>query len=190
VRGELWVGGAGLARGYLNRAALTAERFVPDGHSEGEGERVYRTGDIGRYTSRGEIEYLGRLDEQVKIRGYRIEPGEVEGVLREHPAIQECVVVARETGEEKRLVSYLVVKEGKRVGARELRRHMSERVPEYMIPGAYVMVESLPLTANGKIDRRALPDEKSAGTETESRYLEPRTVVEEVIAGYGRRCLG
>jgi acyl-coenzyme A synthetase/AMP-(fatty) acid ligase len=173
VVGEMYIGGAGVARGYQNRAELTAERFVPDGFSKEEGMRMYRTGDLGRRRGDGRIEFLGRNDYQVKVRGFRIELGEIEARLGEHEGVGEAVVVAREdgggavgvgVGGEKRLVAYYTVAESKQqqssqeqAGAEELREYLSERLPEYMVPAAYVRLERLPLTANGKVDRRALP---------------------------------
>ena len=184
VAGEVCIGGAGLARAYMNRPELTAEKFVPEGLSGASGERLYRTGDVGRFLRHGEIEYLGRKDQQVKIRGYRIEPGEIEAVVRQHPAIEECVVLARQAAEgEKRLLGYVVCKSGQRVGERALRSFVSERLPEYMTPAAFFVLESFPLTANGKLDRKALPEVPQASSEGDDRYVGPRTLVEEVMAG-------
>src|SRR5882724_3162520 len=194
VVGELYIGGRGVGRGYLGRAELTAERFVPDSLSGRAGERLYRSGDLGRYLADGNIEYVGRADEQVKVRGYRIELGEVETVLREHGQVQECVVVAREDEEgEKRLVAY-VVEQGEGAGAsvsvKEWREYLKQRLPEYMIPSSYVRLEQLPLTVNGKIDRRALPAPDGARPELGVDFIAPRGEVELRVAGVWAEVLG
>jgi acyl-coenzyme A synthetase/AMP-(fatty) acid ligase len=185
VRGELFLGGEGLARGYWGRAELTAERFVPDGVSGRSGERLYRTGDEVRYGADGRLEYLGRLDQQVKVRGYRIELGEVEEVLQRHESIRESVVVVRE----EQLVGYVVAAEGVELEVSELRAYLGEQLPGYMIPGVLVELAALPLTANGKVDRKALPEPGQMATVV-SEYVGPRTAVEELVAGIWREVLG
>ncbi|MGH9967516.1 MAG: non-ribosomal peptide synthetase, partial [Pyrinomonadaceae bacterium] len=160
VQGELYIGGAGVGRGYLHRPGRTAERFVVDPFSEEAGARMYRTGDVGKWLADGTIEFLGRNDYQVKIRGYRIELGEIEARLAEHEGVNEAVVVVHEdTPEEKRLVAYYTCLEGteREIGAEELRSHLYTKLPKYMVPAAYVRLERLPLSPNGKVDRRGLP---------------------------------
>ena len=160
VAGELYIGGVGVARGYLNRPDLTAERFVEDPFVAESGGRMYRTGDLGRWLPDGNIEFVGRDDFQVKIRGFRIELGEIEARLREHAGVREAVVVAGEDGDGgKRLVAYYTTLDEREegVGAEPLRSHLSACLPEYMVPAAYVRLEAMPLTPNGKLDRKALP---------------------------------
>jgi amino acid adenylation domain-containing protein len=182
VSGELYIGGEGLARGYVGRAEVTAEKFVPHAYSAEGGARLYRTGDVGRYREDGELEYQGRRDHQVKVRGFRIELGEIEAVLRQAAAVREVVVVARaEEGGAKRLVAYIV---GEREwSVRELREWLKEKLPEYMVPGACVGLQELPLTANGKVDRAALPAPDGSRPELEDAFVAPRTVVEQELAG-------
>ncbi len=190
VPGELFVGGAGLARGYRGRPDLTAERFVPDAWSEEPGARLYRTGDLVRWRSNGELEFLGRTDHQVKVRGFRIELGEIEAVLARYPAVKQAVVVARgkEDSSEKRLVAY-VVPHDEAVDADALRAHLAATLPDYMVPSAFVLLPSLPLTPNGKVDLRALPEpELEAGRE--EGYVAPRTPLEELLAGIWAQVVG
>ncbi len=189
VPGELYVGGAGLARGYLNRAELTAERFVPD-HLTGEpGSRLYKTGDLVRFLRDGDIEYLGRIDQQVKIRGFRIELGEIESVLRQHPAVREVTVIAREdVPGTKQLVAYLVTSLPA-PGINALRDHLKVKLPDYMVPAAFVFLERLPLTNNGKIDRKALPVPEQQRPEVGSTYEAPRTPNEEKLAAIWAKAL-
>jgi amino acid adenylation domain-containing protein len=183
VPGELYIGGANLARGYLNRPELTAERFVPNPFSAERGARLYRTGDLARYMPDGAIEFLGRSDHQVKVRGVRIELGEIEAALSHHPAVREAVVVAREdVAGDKRLVAYLVSNQHPAPAVGELRAFLKQRLPEYMAPGAFVTLEAMPLTPNGKVDRRALPEPEKARPDLESAFVAPRTPVEEKLA--------
>src|SRR5947209_7442390 len=187
VAGEMYVGGAGLARGYLKRPELTAERFMPNPFADRGGERLYRTGDVGRYREDGSLEYLGRMDQQIKIRGHRIELGEIEAVLLEEEGVEQAVVVVREEQGNKRLVGYVRRMGGAELEGVDLRERLRERLPEYMVPVAVVMVEEMPLTINGKIDRQRLPEpeygkDEKAGAEGR-RELTP---VEEILCGiYG-----
>ena len=181
VPGEIHVGGAGLARGYLRRPELTAQRFVPDPFGPWSGARLYASGDLARRRPDGELEYLGRADQQVKIRGFRIEPGEIEAALGQHPAVREVVVLARGEGE-KRLVAYLGVGGGAAPGADELRSFLAERLPEHMIPAVFVPLEALPLTAHGKVDRRALPEPEAARPGLGAGYAAPRAPEEAALA--------
>jgi amino acid adenylation domain-containing protein len=189
VTGELLIGGDGVARGYLNRSELTAERFVADPFSTDPGARLYRTGDLARHCVDGNIEYLGRLDHQVKIRGHRVECGEVEAVLADHPAVAEAVVVAREDedGRGQRLVAYIVPAGGGAPGLGEPRAHLRSRLPDYMVPAAFVTLDALPLTPNGKVDRKALPPPEWKPVSTTP--VAPRTAVEERLAGIWARIL-
>ncbi|CAG0937556.1 partial fengycin family lipopeptide synthetase D, partial [Thermoflexales bacterium] len=186
VVGELYLGGAGLARGYRNRPELTAEQFVPDPFDAEPGARLYRTGDRARYLPDGNIEFLGRFDHQVKIRGFRIELGEIEAELRRHPAIQETVVVlqrAPHAPEDHRLTAYIVRRPGQVFALDELRQYLQARLPEYMIPAAFVFLDALPLNPNGKVDRRALPIPEGERPEHVGTYVSPRNPIEELVAG-------
>jgi amino acid adenylation domain-containing protein len=177
--GELCVAGAGLARGYLNRPRLTAEKFLVDGR----GERFYRTGDLVRERPDGELEFLGRLDDQVKIRGFRIELHEIVAVLNRHPAVEASAVVAREDGEgARRLVAYAVPAGGLSLDTEELRAHLAQQLPEYMLPAAFVTLAELPLTPNGKVDKDALPAPEQAGTR-DAAGTGPRTPLEDALRG-------
>jgi amino acid adenylation domain-containing protein len=184
VPGELHVGGAGLARGYLSRPDLTAERFVPDPFAGRSGARLYRSGDLARWRSSGELEYLGRIDHQVKIRGFRIELGEIEAALARHPAVREAVVLK---GGGERLLACLVIRE--EVGTTELRRFLGERLPEHMVPSGWVLLDAFPLTTNGKVDRRALAGMEPRGGEREVQEG-PRTLAEERLAAIWSDLLG
>ncbi|MGA2743542.1 MAG: non-ribosomal peptide synthetase [Candidatus Sulfotelmatobacter sp.] len=179
--GEIYVGGAGLGRGYRNRPDLTAERFVPNPFSTVAGARLYRTGDLARRLPNGEIAFLGRMDEQVKVRGYRVEPSEVSTVLGQHPAVESSVVVATEdTPGEKHLVAYLVLAPGATVSATTLREYLRQRLPDYMVPAAFVAIPSLPVTEQGKINRSGLPAVNGNRLPDEA-YVAPRTLVEDEL---------
>ena len=182
VRGELYIGGAGVARGYLNRPELTAERFLPDLYTPEAGARMYKTGDVGRWLAEGNIEFLGRNDAQVKIRGYRIELGEIEARLLDHRHIREAVVEVRGEGAEKRLLAYYTTKRLQaEIAAGELRTYVAGRLPEYMVPAAYIRLDAMPLTANGKLDRQALP-EAEADAHASRQYEAPQGEVERAVA--------
>jgi amino acid adenylation domain-containing protein len=183
VPGELHIGGEGLARGYLGRPELTAENFIPNPFSKEGGERIYKTGDLARYLPDGNIEFLGRIDHQVKVRGFRIELGEIELVLEEHPAIRDVVVLAREDiPGDQRLVAYLIEKDKGFLKIGELRNHLRDHLPDYMIPATFLTLEEFPLTPNGKIDRKALPIPDHSRPELEGEYVAPRNEIEEKIA--------
>ena len=184
-----------MARGYLHRATLTAERFVPDpfgGRSGGRpGERLYRTGDLARHLPDGSLQLLGRIDHQVKVRGFRVELGEIEVTLGHHPDLSEVAVVAREdTPGVKRLVAYLACLEESAPTSVELRNYLKERLPEYMVPTAFVRLDALPQTPSGKVDRRALPAPDSARPELEEDFLAPRNPLESQIAEIWQKVLG
>ncbi|MCL6749993.1 amino acid adenylation domain-containing protein [Nostoc sp. CCCryo 231-06] len=198
VPGELYVSGDGLARGYLNRANLTNQKFLPNpfqeaGDRRGEigGARLYKTGDLARYLPDGNIEFLGRIDDLVKVRGFRVELGEVEAVLSRHPQINQAVAkVHGESAREKYLVAYFVPIPGESVTVEQLRTFLSEQLPDYMIPSAFVEMESFPLTPNGKVNRRTLPEPTTNRPELSQTFVEPRTPTEEILAGIWRDILG
>ena len=188
VHGELFVAGTGLARGYLGRPELTAEKFLPDPFAEEPGARMYRTADLVRHLPDGDIDFLGRLDHQVKLRGLRIELGEIETVLGQHPGLREAVVLVREDRPgAKRLAAYVVPSPGQEPSVEEMRDYLRERLPEYMIPSAFLQLDALPLTENGKVDRRALP---APERDLESTYVAPRDPVEERLAELWSSVLG
>ena len=195
VPGEMYIGGAGVTCGYLNRPELTAGRFIVSPFHSGnplptpspskEGSRserlLYKSGDLARYLPNGELEYLGRIDEQVKIRGFRIELGEIEALLAQHPAVRESVVVVREDEQgDKRLVAYAIPQTAQSPQIGELRQFLKEKLPGYMVPNAIVILESLPLTPSGKIDRRALPAPDSQ-PELQDKYVAPSTPIEAML---------
>jgi acyl-coenzyme A synthetase/AMP-(fatty) acid ligase/acyl carrier protein len=183
VVGELHIGGIGLARGYLNRRELTAQQFVPNPFSDQPGARLYKTGDLARYLPDGNIEFLGRIDNQVKIRGFRIELGEIEFVLAQHPAIRQAVLLAREDApDDTRLVAYMVATAGSSPSADDLRSFLQHKLPDYMVPSAFVFLDSLPLTPNGKLDRKALPAPDHSRPELDDAFVAPRNPVEAILA--------
>jgi amino acid adenylation domain-containing protein len=189
VAGEIYIGGRGLARGYLGRPELSAQRFVPDPCGPQIGARLYRTGDLARWRADGTLECLGRTDDQVKIRGHRIEPGEIEAVLEEHPAVAQAVVLVHtDTDGQQALLAYIRVQPGQLAPPEELRTHLRRRLPAYMLPSRLVLLERFPLTPNGKIDRRALPPpvEQAAGGRT---YTPPRNAIEETLEAMCREVL-
>jgi amino acid adenylation domain-containing protein len=191
VFGELYIAGDGLARNYLGRPDMTAERFVPNPFAGIPGDRLYRTGDIARYLPDGSIDFRGRKDGQIKMRGYRIELGEIEAVLNTHPSIRDLVVVTREPEPgDLRIVAYVVADSAGALSATELREFLRERVPDYMVPSMFVFLEALPLNANGKLDRNALPASDSEQSRHGSTFRAPRTVSEELLAGLFADVLG
>ena len=213
VLGELHISGAGLARGYLRRPELTAEKFIPNPFSNEPGARLYKTGDLARYLPDGNIEFLGRIDQQVKIRGFRVESGEIEAVLCQHAGVREAVVVARDEevenaecgsrmaedqkskienlkSAEKRLVAYVVPHQEQTLAVHELRSFLKQKLPEYMVPSAFVFLDALPLTPNGKVDRRSLPAPDPTRSELDRPFVSPRTPVEEELAKIWAEVLG
>ncbi len=191
VAGEIFVGGEGVGRGYAGDPATTAASFVPDPFAAEAGRRLYRTGDLGRYLEDGRLDFLGRSDHQVKVRGFRIEPGDVEAVLCQHPGLRQAVVVAREEKGGKILVAYVVsAPAAPAPGTGELRGFLGERLPEYMVPAAFVVLESLPLTANGKVDRRALPAPGNDLLASRSQTQAPRDEVERRLVAIWEELLG
>ncbi len=181
--GELFVGGAGVARGYLNQPELTSEKFIPNPFSAESGSRLYRTGDLACYLDNGEIEYLGRIDDQIKILGHRIEPNEISAVLDRHPAIEASLITARAEGcSEKRLVAYVVLNAGEQTATVALQEFLSEQLPRYMVPSVFVQLQSLPLTQNGKLDRAALPAPDLENTLRNDVFVAPRTPIEDRLS--------
>ncbi|HEY6802572.1 MAG TPA: amino acid adenylation domain-containing protein, partial [Pyrinomonadaceae bacterium] len=184
VSGELYIGGDGLARGYLNTPQLTVEKFVPNPFSTSGGEFLYRTGDVARQLVNGDIEFVGRIDNQVKMRGFRIELGEIEAVLGQLPDVSQCVVLIHTSAQgDKRLVAYVVPGKNGEPPVSELRRYLEERLPEYMVPFWYVFLEQLPLTLNGKVARHELPEPDTSQGMDHQEYLAPRSATEEILTG-------
>jgi amino acid adenylation domain-containing protein len=183
VIGELYIGGAGVARGYLNRPELNQERFLADPFSGHNGARLYKTGDLARYRNDGILEYLGRVDNQVKVRGYRIELGEIEATLASDPRVKSCAVLVREDEPgNKQLVGYVVPRGGSSPTAEDLREFVKQKLPEYMAPAHFVFLDSIPLTQNGKVDRKALPAPSQGDTSTDREFVAPRTDTEKALA--------
>ncbi len=191
VPGELHIGGPCLARGYINRPELTSEQFIADPISGAPEARLYKTGDVARWRSDGNIEFIGRSDDQVKIRGFRVEPAEVEAILGQHAALRGTAVLARKdaSGDE-RLVAYVVPHRPPAPAASELLSYLKERLPEYMLPSAFVVLEALPLTSSGKVDRRALPAPDRPSFRGEAAYMQPRTQTETLLAKIWEDILG
>jgi amino acid adenylation domain-containing protein len=191
VTGEVHVGGVGLARGYLNRPELTGEKFIPDPFSAKAGARLYRTGDLARHLPGGALEFLGRRDHQVKLRGFRIELGEIETTLEQHPLVKRAVVTVQDGAAAiQRLAAYIVAMEGEEVSIGEVRSFLEERLPDYMVPAVFMLLDALPLAPNGKVDRRALPPVDAVQLGAEGDFVGPRTPVEELIAGMWAEILG
>ena len=191
VPGELYIGGDGLSRGYLNRPELTADKFIRNPFSDDPTSRLCRTGDLAKYRADRNIEFLGRIDNQVKICGHRIELGEIEATLNQHPAVKETVIVVREhdSSGEKTLIGYVVPKVSSALSITELRRFLKETLPVYMIPSVFISVEALTLTPNGKINRQSLPAPDGERPELDEGFVEPRTEIEELIARVWREIL-
>ena len=188
IAGELHIGGIQLARGYLNRPELTAEKFIPNPFREG---RLYKTGDLARYLPDGNIAFLGRMDSQVKIRGFRIELGEIETVLSHHPAIRDALVLVREDSPgNPRLTGYVIAKAGETVDIKQWSVYLKQKLPEYMVPNAWVVLDAWPLTPNGKVDRKALPAPEGSRDTLENAYIAPRTPEEEKLAAIWQKLLG
>ena len=190
VFGELFIGGAGLARGYVNAPEFTAEKFVPNPFGADEGARLYRTGDVVRYLPTGEVEFAGRIDQQVKVRGFRIELSEIENLLLGHPDIAVAAVSIQERASVKSLVAYVVPHAGAAVSAIELRRYLQQHLPEYMVPALYLILEELPLTPSGKVDRNALPAPTGVELESAHEYVMPQTEIEATLAAIWAKMLG
>ena len=181
--GELFIGGDGLAKGYFNLPELTREKFLPDPFSKRPGARMYRTGDLVQQTEEGKLEFLNRVDSQVKIRGFRIELGEIESALTQYPTIRDNIVLVREdTPGDKRLVAYLIKRENQETDLTELRQFLKSKIPDYMVPVAYVFIDHFPLTPNGKIDRKALPSPIDAAQQEEKTYVAPSSETEKKLA--------
>ena len=188
--GEIWIGGDGVAAGYHRRPELTAEKFVPDRFSDNPNARLYRTGDLGRWLADGRLQHLGRLDHQVKIRGFRIELGEIEAELNSHPAVQQSAVITREVrAGDVRIIAYVVAHDGEDLTVSDVRKHLRSRLPEYMLPSFVLTVPALPQTANGKLDRAALPDPFKSLTQDVEPSEPPAPGMEQRMAEIWREAL-
>jgi hypothetical protein len=184
VPGELYIGGDGLARGYLNQPGLTAARFIPHPFSNVPGARLYKTADLVHYLPNGQLKFLGRVDHQVKVRGFRIELGEIEALLHQHPAVREAAVIAHDGAlDDKQLVAYIRFHTGRQATLNDLHDFLRRQLPEYMLPSALVSLDVMPLTPSGKIDRRALPPPNQLPLSSDQPFTAPRTPLEEVLAG-------
>jgi len=191
VAGQIYIGGAGVSRGYFGLPAMTAEKIIPDAFAGEPGARMYSTGDLGRFLPDGSVEFLGRIDHQVKVRGFRIELEEIEAVLGEHESVREAVVVTREDSPgDVRIVAYVVAKKLAAISAGELRNIAKVKLPEYMVPSAFVLLDALPLTPNGKVNRKALPRPDGSHANREGGFIAPRSEIERQIAGVWRQALG
>jgi amino acid adenylation domain-containing protein len=191
VLGEIYVAGGGLSRGYLNQPGLTAERFVPNPFTDEPGARLYRTGDLGRHLPDGNIEFVGRTDQQVKIRGLRVELSEIESVLNRYADVRQAVVIAREdVPGEKRLIAYVVADGSGDAATTDLRRFISEKLPDYMVPAVFIFLEALPMTPSGKVDRLGLPAPNQSMRNLGAVFVAPRTVVEDALAQIWSEMLG
>ena len=190
VFGELYIGGAGVARGYLNRPEFTAEKFIPNPFSDEPGARLYRTGDVARYLPNGDVEFAGRIDQQVKVRGFRIELSEIENLLLGHPDVAVAAVSLQERESVKSLVAYVVPHAGPEVSTSGLRRFLQQHLPEYMVPSVFMILDELPLTPSGKVDRKSLPVPTGVQPEFEHEYVMPQTEIEETLAAIWAKMLG
>jgi polyketide synthase PksJ len=189
VTGELYIGGTGLARGYWRQPGLTAERFVPNPFSVEAGERLYRTGDLVKRQANGNLEYLRRIDHQIKVRGYRIEPGEIQAVLAQLAEVKEAAVIAREYNNDKRLVAYVVCPARTNVTSLGLRQYLRDRLPDYMVPNVVVLLDRMPLTPNGKLDRQALPNPEEPAINAANSAIDRGNDLEQTIAAVWQNLL-
>jgi len=191
TKGEIYIGGIGLSRGYLNQPEITAEKFIPNPFSQEPGARLYYTGDLGRYLPDCNIEFLGRTDYQVKVRGYRIELGDIETVLERHPLVKDCVLIVKgERPDDKRLIAYVVPSQESSPSISDLLSFLRERLPEYMVPSAIIMMDGFPLTSNGKLDRSALPEQGSLRAQTLAGYVGPTSEMEIFLANIWKEVIG